>query len=124
MFDTQVRKALPNYFGNLAQGKIEFCIADIEDLAAYQPDRSFQDLHDRIREVADMDEGSPLLPVVNRDDTLLAGLGREEVYYEIEAGPITEAENGGEAEDGRMESVRDRIEKGALGIDLGLPVKR
>src|ERR1035441_6696679 len=90
---------------------IQSRIAHIEDFAAHQPDRRFQHSNGGLYQIAHVDEGAPLLAVVDCDHAFLAGFCSEQVDHQVEAGPVSESKNRGETEYGWMEDIIARIEE-------------
>ena len=73
----------------------------VEDFAGDILHGCVERLDDRLRNVVDVNEGAPLLAVVNGDDAFLASLGGEQVDDEVETRSGSETEDSGEAQNDR-----------------------
>src|ERR1022692_4244153 len=85
--------------------------------------RRFQCQHHGFHQVSHMNEWTPLAAVVYRDDAVLRRLGRQQIHHQIEARPVREAEDSGEAQNRGMERVRAGFEQCPFGVHLGLAIK-
>src|SRR5262249_58047758 len=97
---------------------------NVKDFAADGFDGRGEDLYDGFGNVPDMDKGTPLAAVVNRDDAILNGLGGEEIHDEIEPRPRGKTEDSGETKNSGVEIAGSCFEQDLLRLELRFGVER
>src|ERR1035438_6921171 len=114
MLDPGLRENLTDNVAYFAEGVIQLGITDVENFTAHKLQWSLQHLCRGVNQVSDVNEGTPLLAIKNRDKALLPGFGGEQVDYQIEARAVPETKHGCEPKDGRVEVIGACIQQGPL----------
>src|SRR5262249_31099874 len=122
--DAGLRQMRANLFSDLSQGEIEAIVSDVEDFAADGLERRREDLDYAGGDISDVNEGPPLIAIVDGDDAILDGFGGEQVNDKVEARTRSQTEDGGKAKNGGVEGARTSLEKDAFGLQFGLRVER